>query len=114
MRVQRRLQTEHLSGGETVFCFTFDELERFKTWWLVACDGNVDLCSENPGKEVDLYISSTVRDLATVWRGDMPIKKALRDKLISTHGNTRLARAMPEWLGVCLYADVAAAKRESI
>lgn len=62
-------------------------------------------------KEVDLYINSTVRDLATVWRGDVPMKKALREKLIRTHGNTHLARTMPDWLGICLYADVVASRR---
>jgi DNA-binding HxlR family transcriptional regulator len=109
--LQRRLQTERLPDGETVLCFSFDELERFKTWWLVVSANDVDLCSENPGKEVDLYISSTVRDLAIVWRGDVPIKKALREKTIRTHGNTHLARTMPDWLGICLYADVDAAER---
>ena len=107
--LQRRLQTDSLPNGETVLCFSFDELERFKTWWLVACDGNVDLCSEDPGKEVDLYINSSVRDLATVWRGDVLMKKALREKSIRTHGNTHLARTMPDWLGICLYAEVEAA-----
>lgn len=108
--LQRRLQTDRLPDGETVLCFEFDELERFRTWWLVARDGDVDLCSENPGKEVDLYINTTVRDLAQVWRGDVPIAKALRNKSIRTHGNVHLARTMKDWLGICLYADVVAAE----
>jgi len=108
--LQRRLQTDGLPNGETVLCFEFDELKRFRTWWLVACQDQVDLCSENPGKEVDLYINTTVRDLAMVWRGDVPMANALRDKSIRTHGNVHLARTIQEWLGVCLYADVAAAE----
>ena len=104
--LQRRLQTDQLPGGETVLCFVFDEQERFKTWWLVACQNGVDLCSENPGKEVDLYINTTVRDLAGVWRGDVPFSTALREKLIRTHGNVALARSIQNWLGICLYADI--------
>lgn len=104
--LQRRLQTDQLPNGETVLCFQFDDLKRFSTWWLVACEGDVDLCSEDPGKEVDLYINSTVHDLASVWRGDIPIKKALRSKAIRTHGNAHLARTIQNWLGVCLYAEV--------
>lgn len=107
--LQRRLQTERLPEGETVICFEFDELERFKRWWLVACQDQVDLCSENPGKEVDLYINSTVRDLALVWRGDVPMVEALRNQSIRTHGNVHLARTIRDWLGICLYAEVAAA-----
>lgn len=108
--LQRRLQTDRLPDGETVLCFEFDELERFRTWWLVACQGEVDLCSENPGKEVHLYIKSTVRDLALVWRGDVPMAEALHRRSIRTHGNVHLARTIQQWLGICVYADVAAAK----
>jgi hypothetical protein len=104
--LQRRLQTDRLPDGETVLCFVFDELERFKTWWLVASVDGVDLCSEDPGKEVDLYINTQVRDLARVWRGDVPLQNARRNKQIRTHGNAHLERTMPDWLGICLYADV--------
>lgn len=109
--LQRRLQTDHLPGGETVLCFTFNELETFKTWWMVACGEEVDLCTENPGKEVDLYINSGVRDMVKVWRGDLTLRKALREKLIRTQGNTHLIRSMPDWLGICLYADIKPAQK---
>ena len=65
--LQRRVETGHLPDGETVLCFIFDELEQFKTWWLIVCDDVVDLCTEDPGKDVDLYISTTVRTLVGVW-----------------------------------------------
>jgi len=104
--LQRRLQTDRLPDGETVLCFTFNELEAFKTWWMVVCGKEVDLCTENPGKEVDLYINSGVRDMVKVWRGDLTLRKALREKLVRTQGNTHLIRSMPDWLGICLYADI--------
>ena len=104
--LQRRLQTDRLPDGETVLCFTFNELETFKTWWMVVCGKEVDLCTENPGKEVDLYINSGVRDMVKVWRGDLTLRKALREKLVRTQGNKYLIRSMPDWLGICLYADI--------
>ena len=104
--LQRRLQTDLLPDGETELCFTFNELETFKTWWMVVCGKEVDLCTENPGKEVDLYINSGVRDMVKVWRGDLTLRKALREKLVRTQGNTYLIRSMPDWLGICLYADI--------
>ncbi len=109
--LQRRLQTTHLPNGETVLCFTFDELEKFKTWWLVACGEKVDLCTESPGKDVDLYINTRVRTMAEVWSGDLDLKIALREKQVRTHGNMHLAKTMPDWLGICLYADVRPAER---
>lgn len=104
--IQRRLQTDQLPGGETVLCFIFDELSQFKSWWLVVRDGEVDLCTENPGKDVDLYISTTLRDLIAIWHGDLEIRDALRDETLRTQGDAGLARTLPDWLGISLYADI--------
>jgi len=104
--LQRRLQTVCLPDGETVLCFNFPELETYRNWWMVVNGDEVDLCTENPGKDVDLYINSSVRNLVKVWRGDLDLKKAIRENLVRTHGNTQLARSMPDWFGICLYADI--------
>ena len=104
--IQRRLDTQALPDGETVLCFIFDELEQFKSWWVVIQDGEVDLCTKNPGKDVDLYISSTVRTMVEVWEGDLELNSALRNQLIKPNGNRQLIKTLPEWFGICLYADV--------
>ena len=104
--IQRRLQTDMLPDGETILCFIFDDLNRFKNWWLVVRNGEVDLCTENPGKDVDLYVSTSLINLVQIWKGDIDIKSALRKKVLKTHGNTRLGRTLPDWLGICLYADI--------
>jgi len=104
--LQRRLQTEHLPDGETVICLLFNELTKHKTWWLLV-DGNaVDLCTADPGKDVDLYITSSVRTLVEVWEGDRELRAALRDGSVKAHGPRHLVRTMPEWFGACLYKDV--------
>lgn len=104
--IQRRLQLDMLPDGETVLCFIFDGLQKFNSWWLVVHNGEVDLCTENPGKDVDLYIRTSLRNLVEIWNGDIEIKSALNKELIKTQGNKQLAKTMPEWLGICLYADV--------
>jgi DNA-binding HxlR family transcriptional regulator len=104
--VQRRLQTEHLPDGQTVICFMFDELEQYETWWLVVNGETVDLCTEDPGKEVDVYINSSVRTVVEVWGGDLDIRTALRDGSIKAHGSRHFIGTMPKWFGVCLYNEV--------
>ncbi len=104
--VQRRLQTEHLPDGETVICLVFDELKKYKTWWLLVGGDVVDLCTEDPGKDVDLYLNSSVRTVVEVWEGDLDIRAALRDKSIRAHGPRHLIRTMPDWFGMCLYKEV--------
>ncbi|MEH6469697.1 MAG: helix-turn-helix domain-containing protein [Halopseudomonas sp.] len=104
--LQRRLQTAALPGGETVICFIFNELAQYKSWWLIVRGDDVDLCTENPGKDVDLYISSSVASLVRVWQGELELGAALQQGLVNTQGNARLAKSMPDWLGICLYADI--------
>jgi hypothetical protein len=100
------LNTDALPDGETVLCFIFEELTQFKSWWIVIQDDEVDLCTKNPGKDVDLYVTATVRTMVDVWEGDLGLGLALRRGLIKPNGNSQLARSFPEWYGICLYADV--------
>jgi DNA-binding MarR family transcriptional regulator len=104
--LQRRLQTEYLPDGETVICMIFDELTQHKTWWLLVDGDVVDLCTEDPGKDVDLYINSNVRTIVEVWEGDLEIRAALRNGSVKVTGLRHLVRTMPDWFGVCLYKDV--------
>ena len=104
--LQRRLQTELLPDGETVICLVFDELTKHKTWWLLVDGGVVDVCTEEPGKDVDLYINSSVRTIVEVWEGDLDMRTALRSGSVKAHGLRHLIRSMPDWFGVCLYKDV--------
>lgn len=104
--LQRQLRTEHLPDGETVICLVFDELTKYKTWWLLVNGDVVDLCTEDPGKDVDLYINSNVRIIVEVWEGDLDMRKALRNGSVKAHGLRHLIRTMPDWFGVCLYKEV--------
>ena len=87
-------------------CFQFDELDKFKTWWIVAFGDKVDLCTEDPGKDVDLYINTTVRTMVEIWEGDVDLKAAMAAGTVSCHGLRLLERTMPDWLGLCLFKDV--------
>jgi len=104
--IQRRLDTGALPDGETVLCFIFEELTQFKSWWIVVQGDDVDLCTKNPGKDVDLYISSTVRTMVEIWEGELELNTALRKSLVKTNGNRQLVKTLTEWFGICLYADV--------
>lgn len=104
--IQRRLQTDLLAAGETVLCFIFSDVAGYSRWWLVVRNDEVDLCTDNPGKDVDLYITSSLRDLVLIWEGDLDIRQALREDILKTQGNRQLARTLPDWLGINLFADV--------
>ena len=104
--IQRRIQTKNLPGGETVIRFNFNDLEKHKNWWVWINEDDVDLCTENPDKDVDLYITTDLRTMAEIWQGDLDLKKVLKDERIQTHGKRTLIKTMPDWIGLCKYMDV--------
>jgi DNA-binding HxlR family transcriptional regulator len=104
--LQRRVKTQYLPDGETIICFCFEELKKFSNWWLVVNNNNVDLCTQDPGKDVDIYINADARVLAGVWNGDLALTQAIADGRIKIHGLRELERSLPDWLGLNPYKDV--------
>jgi DNA-binding HxlR family transcriptional regulator len=104
--IQRRIDTDKLPDGETVLCFIFSDLEQYRNWWLVIEDGETDVCTENPGKDVDLYVTSTLRKLVEIWEGDIDVGAARRQKLIKTQGNRQLEKTIGDWMGINPFADI--------
>ncbi len=104
--IHRRIQTDSLPDGETVLSFNFSDLDKYRKWWLVISRQDVDLCTEDPGKDIDLYISSDLRTMVEVWQGDKDLKATLRDERIQVVGSNVLIRNIEDWIGLCTYADV--------
>ncbi|WP_417543476.1 winged helix-turn-helix transcriptional regulator [Marinobacter sp.] len=104
--IQRRLQIDKLPEGETVFCFIFNDIERYNSWWIIVRDGTADLCTENPGLDVDLYIRSSLRAMVEIWEGDLGLKAALQGERVTAHGKKHLAKTMTDWLGINPFCDI--------
>ena len=80
-------------------------------WWLVVRDGDVDVCLQDPGYEVDLLMVTNLKTLTAVWMGDMTVMKALRERLIVLTGESYLKKNINGWLGTNYYADVKPGKK---
>lgn len=104
--VQRMLDTQALPDGETVICFSFNDIDRHARWWLVCKDADIDLCNENPGKEVDCYVTSSSRELMKAFMGDIPLHAALRSEAIQIVGDAHLKRTFAKWFRLATTAGV--------
>ena len=40
-----------------------------QNWWLVVKDREVQLCQVDPGYDIDLLVTSSLRSLTSVWMG---------------------------------------------
>lgn len=109
--IHRTMTAEYFGAKRTVLLFEFsDYTSRFRRWWLVIKDGEVDVCMKDPGYEVDLQLLTDVTTLTGVWMGDIGLGQALRDRQIRMTGPEQLKRDISTWLGTNYFADVEPAR----
>jgi len=102
----RTLKTDELPDGETVFSIKFADLAERSKWWLIADGETVDLCTDDPGKDVDIYIAGSLEALAEVWMGDVDVRAAIKSESIFLTGADHLRRSSSLWFPKSMYADV--------
>lgn len=76
-----------------------------RNWWLIVePSGEVDLCSVDPGFDVDLYLSTDLRTMTEIWMGYITIAEAKRSGVATVTGNRQLESAMKSWLSLSPFA----------
>lgn len=88
-----------------VIHFHFTDARRGeRKWWLVAENGTVDLCRDDPGHELTLIVESSVRALTEVWTGDSSPEVEMAAGRIRLMGAERDKRRLWRWLGRSMFA----------
>lgn len=95
--IERNIAINELPDGESVICFQFPDLSEFGTWWIVCDSGGTDLCYQDPGKDVNAYVTATSADMIKVWMGDMPLSTALGDDRITLLGEPLICDRFRKW-----------------
>lgn len=75
-----------------------------RKWWLIVEKGATDLCSVDPGYEVDLYVSSDLRTMTAIWMGLTTLGAEVDAGRVNVAGDEDLAREMGRWLGLSPFA----------
>ena len=105
--IHRTLNSDFFEDKRTVIKFEFtDYTSKFRYWWIVIKESDVDVCLKDQGYEVDLTISSDLRTLTAVWMGEISITKSMREKKLIASGSSYLKKNIAAWLGTNYYADV--------
>jgi DNA-binding HxlR family transcriptional regulator len=78
-----------------------------RNWWLVVEPGeDVDLCSVDPGFEVDLYLSTDLRTMTEIWMGYTSVAHARDQGKLLVTGSAELERAIGSWLTLSAFARI--------
>ena len=104
--IERNIVTNELPDGENVICFQFPDLNEFSKWWIVCDGGSTDLCYQNPGKDVDAYVTAHSADMIKVWMGDLALSDALRKNRITLLGEPLICDRFRKWFPLSEAAQV--------
>ena len=78
-----------------------------RNWWLIVePDQEADLCSVDPGFDVDLYLSTDLRTMTEIWMGYTTIGRAKEQGRLLLTGNKQLEDDLGTWLRLSLFAKV--------
>lgn len=77
-----------------------------QNFWILhdPADG-ADLCSIDPGFDVDLFVRCDLRTLTAIWMGLEQVKTAVADGRMFVSGDQDIAKAMQRWLGLSPFAS---------
>ena len=103
--MRRSLDPTPLPPRRCTINFLFRDVKSgHRSWWLVIDGKTVDLCSDNPGFEIDLYVHSSLRSMTAVWMGLSTVQKEIAAGQIELIGDKSLAQSMQQWLGLSPFA----------
>lgn len=102
----RTLILDELPDGETVFEVRFDDRDSRAVWWLIAGGSKVDLCTDDPGMDIDVYLSTNLPDVVAVWMGDVEAKQAVDAGNISISAASHLTRTINRWFPRSAYSGI--------
>lgn len=109
--MRRNLDPGAMPRKRVVIHFRFPDqpAARRQYWLVVEPQYGVDLCSVDPGHDVDLYVVTDLRSMTAIWMGQDSIKQALASRRMTLTGDRKLAGEMQTWLGLSIFARKQAA-----
>lgn len=67
-------------------------------WWLVSENGEIDLCLNNPGFDVDIIIACSLKMMTEIWTCQQTFREAVNKGDVKVMGDPKLTRNLQEWL----------------
>ena len=103
--MRRNLSPAPMPPRRCTIQFLYPELSpTMRAYWLVVEKGSVDLCHADPGFEVDLLVTSSLKTMTAIWMGLTRLESEIRSGRVQVDGDPVIARAMQSWLRLSVFA----------
>lgn len=107
--LKRSVRPDKLPGNESVMRFKFTDIKEYPDWWMLVEGDEIDVCTKDPGRDVDVYFTSTIRTLIDIWMGANSYKKAIRSGELKLVGDKALTNNVSSWLMNSTFSSLPAA-----
>jgi len=106
--MRRGIDTRPLPSRRSVIQFQYPERPASERayWLVVEASGEVDLCSVDPGFDVDLYVTCDLRTMTAIWMGLDNVRVAVAADRLKLVGDRELIAKMQTWLGLSPFAKI--------
>jgi DNA-binding HxlR family transcriptional regulator len=96
--MQRRVDVSALPADTVVLALEFtDRPPRDRYFWLHLSKTNVNLCREDTGAPVDLWLWAPTAEVIHWWLGDLTWSQLQQHPGVTLHGDRALQRQMQRW-----------------
>ncbi len=92
------IDPEHLPDGDTVLQFRLTDVDLPSRFFIAVKDGKPEVCDENAGHEVDVFVECAAKTLSEVWWGHKSIATARHNGELRVTGPSVYTKNMTKWL----------------
>ncbi|MEO3757095.1 winged helix-turn-helix transcriptional regulator [Mycobacterium sp. B14F4] len=105
--IRRTISLEQWPRARTVVAFRLSGAPpKASSWWLMVANGGAEVCDFDPGYEVTATVSTSLRTLSQIWRGDQSWQRALMSGSVSIEAPRDVRQEVPLWIGQSSLAAV--------
>ena len=105
--MHRRVNVDLLPPGKVVIQLTFHGAAKGE-YWLVLERPEPSVCLQDPGFDIDLFVSADTIAMHKVWMGMASLADCMDEGLIVLDGLTAHVEAFPRWFKLSIFSDVKA------
>lgn len=97
--MRRSVDPSVFPGHRVVVQFEYpDAPEGARNWWLVSEGGEIDLCLNDHGYDIDIIITCTLKVMTEIWICERTFNDAAVKRDVVIRGDRKLVKNLQDWL----------------
>ena len=113
--LERSVKADAFGAKQAVVQLQFSDQPSGKDlWWFVNSDGRCELCLEDPGFEVTLYLACSLPDMIRIIRGDIALTRALDTDRLEAFGAAKARSRLAAWLNLSPLSSIESQRADAV